>query len=146
MDIVSIDFKFWALQTFAMMLTAFALPGLKVKGPIGAFLAVAALAYINATYWDWALFFKLPDSLTVKALLLVVANGVLFWVLVKLLPGIEVEGVLPALVAPLVFALLSVLVPTLYGKIDWPKVGAEIVTAVSDARTYFETASSAAPR
>lgn len=138
MDILSIDFKFWALQTVGMMLTGLCIPGLKVKGPVGAFLAVAALAYINATYWDWALFFKLPDSVTVKALLLVLTNGVIFWILVKLLPGIEVEGILPALLAPLVFAVLSFVVPTVYGTIDWVKVWAELQDGITFVRTYFE--------
>lgn len=137
MSIVSIDFKFWALQTVAMMLTAFALPGLKVKGPLGAFLAVAALAYLNATYWDWALFFKLPDSFTLKAALLVLVNGVLFWLIVKLLPGIEVEGFWPALIAPMVFALLSVLTPRLYGAINWSMVWNEVGALMIGLRDYF---------
>ncbi len=138
MDILSIDFKFWALQTVAMMLTAFALPGLKVKGPVGAFLAVAALAYLNATYWDWALFFKLPDSFTVKAALLVLVNGILFWLIVKLLPGIEIEGFWPALIAPMVFALLSVLIPTLYGEINWSRVWSEVAALFTGLRDYFQ--------
>jgi len=137
MDILSINFKFWALQTVAMMLTAFALPGLKVKGPVGAFLAVAALAYLNATYWDWALFFKLPDSFTVKTALLVLVNGILFWLIVKLLPGIEIEGFWPAVIAPMVFAVLSVLVPTLYGEINWSKVAEEVATFFTSLRDYF---------
>jgi putative membrane protein len=137
MDIVSLNFKYWALQTFAMMLTAFALPGLKVKGPLGAFLAVAALAYVNATYWDWALFFKLPDSITLKAGLLILVNGVIFWGIVKLLPGIEVEGVWPALVAPMVFAVLSILIPTLAEEIDWGKVGHGHLALIAEVREYF---------
>jgi putative membrane protein len=140
MDIVSINFKYWALQTAAMMLTAFALPGLKVKGPLGAFLAVAALAYLNATYWDWALFFKLPDSFTMKAILLVLVNGAIFWVIVKLLPGIEIEGVWPALIAPMVFAVLSVLIPHLATEIDWVSVGHTVTTWISGMRDYFQSA------
>ena len=140
MDIVSINFKYWALQTIAMMLTAFALPGLKVKGPLGAFLAVAALAYLNATYWDWALFFKLPDSLTVKAVLLVLVNGLIFWGIVKLLPGIEIQGIWPALVAPMVFALLSVLIPVLADEIDWTKVGHELASLLASLRQYLASA------
>jgi len=145
MDITSIQFKVpvllksWVFQTVAMMLTALVIPGLKVRGPLGAFLAVAALAYINTTFWDWALFFKIPDSLTLKAALLVLTNGLIFWLIVKILPGIEVEGITPALVAPLIFAILSVVVPVVSGHIEWAKVGTEAIALSERLQNYFQS-------
>jgi uncharacterized membrane protein YvlD (DUF360 family) len=145
MDITSLEFKVpllikgWVFQTVAMMFTALIIPGLKVKGPFGAFLAVVALAYINTTFWDWALFFKLPDSLTIKALLLILTNGIIFWVLVKILPGIEVEGIMPALAAPVIFSLLSVIVPVISGHIEWAKLGAEAVALSERLQNYFQS-------
>lgn len=138
MDTIWLSFKTWLLQTVAMALTALAIPGLKITGPIGAFLAVAALAYLNTSFWDWALFLKLPDSFTLKAALLVLTNGLLFWVIVKLLPGIEVEGVVPALVAPIIFAILSVAVPIISGHIDWSKFGAEAIALSEKLRLFFQ--------
>ena len=41
-------------------------------------------------------------------------NGVLFWVLVKVLPGIEIQGILPAVLAPVTYTVLTVLIQT-YG-------------------------------
>lgn len=116
---MELNLGFWALQTAAMMLTAFLLPGLTVSGPIPAFLTVVALALVNAQLWDAALFFHIPDSLTSQAALLLLANGVIFWIVVKLLPGIAIRGVLPAIAAPIVFTVLSVLIDRYQNEVDW---------------------------
>ena len=98
----------WVILTIAMMLTAFVLPGLKVSGPVGAFLAVAGLALVNTHIWSAALFFAVPDSLTAHTATLIVANGLIFWILVKLLPGIEVTGIISAFLAPILFTIFSI--------------------------------------
>jgi uncharacterized membrane protein YvlD (DUF360 family) len=108
----------WALQTVAMALTALALPKLRITGILGAFGTVAALALVNTTIWDAGLFASLPGSFSVQALQLLGANGLLFWILVKLLPGIEVDGILPALAAPVVYTVLSVLISTYASDVD----------------------------
>lgn len=130
----------WLIQTVAMLLTAALLPKLRVTSIFGAILAVAALGFINTKIWDAALFFQIPDGFTSHAVALLLANGVLFWVVVKILPGIEIDGLLPALVAPIVFTVFS-LVLTRYGKdIDWEKVAdktMEEVTAVASSAKSF---------
>ena len=113
------DFQVLLIQVVALLLTAFLLPRLKVSGPLGALLMVVVLSYVNTKFWDAALFFQLPDSFTLNAAILVFLNGALFWVLVKLLPGIEVEGVLPAIAAPLLFTVLMVIIQANWGRIDW---------------------------
>jgi len=117
--LLSFNPEFWALQTVAMMLTALLIPGLTVSGPIGAFLAVAALAFINTKVWDTALFMSVPDSLTLKAGMLLLVNGAIFWVMVKAMPGIAVRGILPALAAPVVFTVLTLTLPDVAKRIDW---------------------------
>lgn len=139
MDFIPGSLNYWVLQTIAMMVTAFVLPGLTVKGPLGALVMVVALAYVNAKVWDAALFFQLPDSLTAHALLLFLANGVLFWVLVKVLPGIEVTGVWPALVAPLVFTVLSVVTSYYLKDVDWLLVLEKSIEYIRAARDYFSS-------
>jgi putative membrane protein len=129
--------SYWLLQAIAMVITAALIPGLTIRGISGAFGIVAALALVNATLWDAALFFQVPDHISSQVLLLLLANGVLFWVLVKLLPGIEVEGVLPALVAPLVFTLLSLII-SYYGRdIDWAAVWESTANVIEGLRDHF---------
>jgi len=127
--------NYWALQTIAMMLTAALIPRMRITSIFGALGIVLALALVNATVWDTALFFSVPASVSRQALTLLAANGVLFWVLVKLLPGIEIEGFAPAFVAPVVFTALSLAISA-YGReidvIELGKRGAEMVGVLRD--------------
>jgi uncharacterized membrane protein YvlD (DUF360 family) len=127
--------NYWGLQTVAMMLTALVIPRMKITSIFGALGIVLALGLVNATVWDTALFFSVPSSFSRHALTLLAANGVLFWVLVKLLPGIEIEGFAPAFVAPVVFTALSLAISA-YGRdldlIELGRQGAEMLGVVRD--------------
>jgi uncharacterized membrane protein YvlD (DUF360 family) len=127
--------NYWGLQTVAMMLTALVIPRMRITSIFGALGIVLALGLVNATVWDTALFFSVPSSFSRQALTLLAANGALFWVLVKLLPGIEIEGFAPAFVAPVVFTALSLAIST-YGRdldlIELSRRGAEMLGVVRD--------------
>ena len=127
----------WAFQTVAMTLTAVLIPGFKVTSVFGPILAVVALAFINAHVWSTALFFQVPDTFTTQAGLLFAVNGAIFWVLVKLLPGVEVKGLLPALAAPVVFTVLSVLVENYGNEVNWGEVFEETYAFLISIRDYF---------
>lgn len=109
----------WILQSIAMMLTALFIPKLKVSSLLGPILAVISISLVNAFLWDPSLFFELPNSLSSRALTVLVTNGVIFWIVVKALPGIEIEGILPALIAPVVFSVMSMLISKYAPMIDW---------------------------
>ena len=121
-----------------MVITALAIPRLKITSPFGALAIVVALALVNSKLWDAALFFSIPDSFSTKALMLLGANGLIFWILVKLLPGIEVEGFLPALAAPVVFTLCSLVIDHYGSQIDWVKVLDFLIDGLRGARSYFQ--------
>jgi uncharacterized membrane protein YvlD (DUF360 family) len=108
---------------------------MKITSIFGALGIVLALGLVNATVWDTALFFSVPSSFSRHALTLLAANGVLFWVLVKLLPGIEIEGFAPAFVAPVVFTALSLAISA-YGRdldlVELGRQGAELLGGVRD--------------
>lgn len=104
------DFNFtpWFFQVLAMCLTVAIIPNLRITGIIGPILAVVALSLINSHFWEPSLFFKLPTGFTSQSALLLLMNGLIFWIMVKLLPGIEVDGLLPAVLAPIVFTVTSI--------------------------------------
>lgn len=102
-----------------MWITTVLIPRLTITSFSGAFLTVVALAMVNATIWDAALFFKIPDVFTTHALVLLTANGFVFWLLVKLLPGIEVRGLAPAIAAPVVFSIVSLFINEYLKDVDW---------------------------
>ena len=98
MGALSEYYSYWIMQTLAMLLTAALIPRLRITSIFGAIGIVACLGFVNSTVWDAALFFSVPSSFTMQAITLLLSNGVLFWILVKVLPGIEVRGVAAALV------------------------------------------------
>jgi uncharacterized membrane protein YvlD (DUF360 family) len=118
----ALNLSYWALQILAMCLTSFFIPGLRITSILGPVLAVIAIAFVNATVWSAALFFQVPEHISVHVLVLLLSNGLIFWIIVKILPGIEVSGLLPALAAPLVYALLSLGIAQFHDKIPWPKI------------------------
>jgi len=126
--------NYWVLQTLAMSVTALLIPRLRITGIFGAFKIVAALAFLNATLWDAALFFSIPDAVTTQAALLLVVNGLIFWILVKVLDGIEVDGFLPAVLAPVVFTGLSLLIDQYGAMVDWGKVYETALSTIDKLR------------
>lgn len=106
-------------QFVAMGLTIFLIPKLSVSNLSGAFLILFALAVVNSTVWDAGLFLGVPNTFSSQAIEIVVVNGVIFWVLVKILPGIECEGILPALLAPLGFSIISFILRQYASDVDW---------------------------
>ena len=138
-ETLSLNISFWALQTLAMMITALLIPRLRITSLFGALGTVVALSFVNAHLWDAALFFQLPKGFTTQAGTLFLANGLIFWILVKLLPGIEVDGFVPALIAPLVFTIASMIINE-YGKdIDWIALGKMLLELARSVRDYFLT-------
>lgn len=124
------------LQAVAITITAALLPKLTITGFLGPVGMVVALTIINAKLWDAALFFSIPDSLTYQSLTLLATNGFIFWLLVKILPGIEISGVLPALVAPIVFTITSVLITKYAATTDWNALWVIIEGVASELKAY----------
>lgn len=124
----------WILQSVALLLTCLLIPGLHVDGPLSALLSVIALGYINTTIWDAALFCQIPDSLSAHTLVTLLANGAVFWIFVKIMPGISVRGILPALVAPVVFSAVSILLYRYGRDIDWIAVASYLLDIIRGVR------------
>ncbi len=145
LSLPSLNFGYWALQTIAMLITAFLIPNLRITSIFGATLTVVSLAFVNSSIWDAALFFKVPDTFTSQAALLFISNGLIFWILVKLLPGIEVDGFLPALIAPVVFTFCSLVIDQYGEKVPWAKIGKQSLAFIEETRSRFTEAESPHP-
>lgn len=130
------DLTYWVMQTVAMALTALLIPNLKVTSIFGPVLAVVALSVVNMTVWSSHLFSALPNSVTTQTLTLLAINGGIFWVIVKVLPGIESKGILPVLIAPIVFTTCSVVLPRIVAQIDWSKVRVEATKLIGETKRF----------
>lgn len=136
---VPVSFEFWILQTIAMLLTALLIPKFWFRGWLSAIILVFALGVVNSTIWDSALFLQIPNNLTTHSVTVLAANGAVFWLLAKILPGVEMRGWLPAVLAPVVFAVMSTLVYQ-YGRgTDWSGLAQTAAVYVAQIRDNLKT-------
>ncbi len=139
MAIPQVDFTFWITQCLAMALAVFLIPKLYVTSIFGPILAVVTLAFINTTVWSSELFSALPSTISAQTLTLLLINGAIFWAVVKILPGIETDGILPSLIAPIVFTLCTLGVPRLLEQVNWEVVRTQTVQVVSQVKGYVQS-------
>lgn len=109
-------------QTVAITVTALLLPKLKITSIFGALGMVIALSLLNQQLWSSDLFGYVPDAFSLKSMILLVCNGFIFFLLAKFLPGIEVEGLLTALLAPILFSIFTILAQQYLPLVDWAAV------------------------
>lgn len=128
---MNMDLSQWIIQAVALALTALILPGLRISSLFSLVGLVFIISLTNSLIWDAALFYQIPDSLTSQSLLTVAANGLLFFVLVRILPGVECDGIGTAIISPILFSILTVGLSR-YGKdINWNLVGQAIMDLIN---------------
>ena len=128
----------WFLQTIALLITALLIPRFTIAGPVSALKFVVTLSLINTTLWNTNLFATIPNSLTAHSLTVVLANAVLFWVLAKLVHGVNIDGIMPAIVGPIVFTIISAGTYSFGKDIDWMSVFHQAQKAVETARDVLQ--------
>jgi uncharacterized membrane protein YvlD (DUF360 family) len=107
------------LQTIALLFTAFLMPRFQIHGPFSGLIMVLALSFVNTHLWDAALFYSIPNSLTSQTILTLFVNSIVFWILAKSLPGIAIQGFLPAIASPILFTAVSLLTYKYGRDVDW---------------------------
>ena len=133
------NINFIVNQSIAVMLTALLIPHLRITSLFGAVLTVLSLSWINANLWNTSLFFSLPHSFTHQTLIIFLVNGLIFFALIKILPGIEVTGILPAIIAPIVLTLINILIKNYGYLIDWVAIFQWVKTAFFDIKNFVAT-------
>lgn len=124
-------------QSAALAITAGLIPGLRITSIFGPVLMVVSLTAFNSFYWDADLFYTIPQAVTLETAGLFLVNGVIFWILVKILPGIEIDGLFPAIAAPLIFSGMSVLVNTYGNDVNWPLLMNKIKVFMNSLKDSF---------
>jgi putative membrane protein len=137
--LTNLNLNYWFFQTIAMLITAILIPNLRITSIFGAILIVIALGFVNSKIWDAALFFQIPNELSYQSVLLLFTNGFIFWLLIKLLPGIEIDGFLAALVAPVVFTAISLVLSKYAHYVDWTAILDKIIELLTNIRAYIKS-------
>jgi uncharacterized membrane protein YvlD (DUF360 family) len=98
----------------SLVITAAILPGVTIGRLVDAAIAVVLMTLFNALIRPVILVLVAPISLILTGILVLVLQVVTFLVIVPLAPGIEVNGVLTALIASFVYAAINTVLTSIF--------------------------------
>jgi putative membrane protein len=103
----------WLVNTAALLAVAYLMPSVRIESLGTAIIAAAVLALANAVVRPILLILTLPVTVLTLGLFIFVLNGLIFLGVAHLVPGFQVAGLWPAILASIVFSLVSWLLSAL---------------------------------
>ncbi len=97
----------WLLNAVALMAVAYLLPTIHVTNFLSALIAAFALGFVNTLIRPVLTLLTLPISVLTLGFFYLVLNGLLFWMVGKLLNGFSVDGFWAAVFGGLLYGLIS---------------------------------------
>lgn len=97
----------WLLNAVALMAVAYLMPSITVTNFVAALLAAFALGFVNTIIRPVLAILTLPISILTLGFFYLLLNGLLFWMVGKVLNGFEVSGFWAAVLGGLLYGLIS---------------------------------------
>ena len=97
----------WLVSSFAIVITAYLLPGIHLSGFKAALLTAVVLGLINAVIKPVLKLLTLPLTIMTLGLFSLVINALLIMLTARLVPGFQVQGFFWALAFSLVLAVVN---------------------------------------
>ena len=97
----------WVLNAVALMAVAYLMPQIKVTSFFSALVAAFALGAVNTLIRPVLTLLTLPISILTLGFFYLVINGLLFWMVGKILNGFSVDGFWIAVFGGLLYGLIS---------------------------------------
>ena len=97
----------WLISSFAIVITAYLLPGIHLSGFKAALLTALALGLINAFIKPVLSLLTLPLTVLTLGLFSLVLNALLIMLTAKLVPGFQVQGFLWAVAFSVVLTITN---------------------------------------
>ncbi|MCZ7559830.1 MAG: phage holin family protein [Burkholderiaceae bacterium] len=97
----------WAINAASLLVLAWLMPAVTVAGFGTALVAALVLGLLNAVIRPVLLVLTLPVNLLTLGLFTFVINGFLFWLAARFLEGFEVRSFGWAMLAAIVYSLIS---------------------------------------
>mgnify|MGYP001005253857 CR=1 FL=1 len=97
----------WILNAVALMAVAHLVPSIHVTSFFWALIAAFALGFVNTVIRPVLAILTLPVSVLTLGFFFLVLNGLLFWMVGKLLNGFTVDGFWAAVFGGLLYGLIS---------------------------------------
>jgi len=97
----------WFLSALAFIITAYLVPGIKIKGMPSALLAAAFMGLVNVLVRPVLLFLTFPITILTLGLFLLVVNALCLMLVGALTPGLVIRGFWWAVLGAVVLSLVS---------------------------------------
>ncbi|HRY36499.1 MAG TPA: phage holin family protein [Candidatus Magasanikbacteria bacterium] len=97
----------WILNSAALILLAYYLPGVSISGFGRALIVILVLGLVNALIRPVVLLLTLPINLVTLGLFTFVINALMFWLVGWLVEGFYVAGFLPAFWGALAMTIIG---------------------------------------
>jgi putative membrane protein len=100
-------FVIWMLNAVALMAVAYLMPSITVTSFVSALIAAFALGFVNTLIRPILTLLTLPISLLTLGFFYLLINGLLFWMVGRLLNGFEVNGFWAAVLGGVLYGVIS---------------------------------------
>jgi len=103
----------WLINTLALLAVSYLMTSVQVASFGAALVAAAVLGLVNAFIRPILVVLTLPVTLLTLGLFILVINGLLFLGVANLLEGFQVAGLWPAILAAILYSIVSWLLSAL---------------------------------
>jgi putative membrane protein len=97
----------WAINAGVLLLLPYLIPAVQVKSFGTALLVALVLGLLNAIVRPILVVLTLPITVLTLGLFIFVINGLMFWLVARMFDGFEVAGFWWAVLAAVVYSLIS---------------------------------------
>jgi putative membrane protein len=97
----------WLINTLALLITAYVVKGIQVRGITPLVLAAALLGILNALIRPIFLILTLPINILTLGLFTFIINGAMLWFVSLIIKGFVIQGFWPAVIGALIISLVS---------------------------------------
>jgi len=105
----------WIIAAGAIYAAGYILPGFNVSGAMAAFSAAFLFGFLNFFLRPILTLLTLPVTVLTLGLFLFVINGIMVFVVAKFIPGIQVGGLMDAILASIVISIITLVFNNLLG-------------------------------
>jgi putative membrane protein len=99
----------WVVITIAILITAYFLPGIRVRSVGTAFIGAAVLGVLNVLVKPILTFLAIPLIVLTLGLFLIVINAVMLMIVGAIVPGFEVRSFWTALGGAIIMSIVTYL-------------------------------------
>jgi putative membrane protein len=97
----------WVVSAFALMITAYIVPGFKVKSFGSALITAVVIGLANVVIWPILFFLTFPINILTLGLFTFVVNGMVLKICAALLPGFVVDSWFAAIIGAIFLSIIS---------------------------------------